>query len=52
MSNPTKNNIILYVSLFLILLFGFLGFIIANQHNQYDEYIEKAQNDIINKTNP
>lgn len=52
MSNPTKNNFILYFSLLLILLFGFLGFIIANQHNQYDEYIEKAQIDIINKTNP
>lgn len=48
MSNPTKSNLVLYLSIFLIFLFGILGFFIANQHNQYDEYINKAQDDIIN----
>lgn len=49
MSNPTRNIYVLYVSIICMIVFSLVGFFIANEHNQYDEYIQKSQIDILNK---
>lgn len=40
-----------YIALFISIIFSIIGFLFANHHNQYDEYIEKAQQDIWKKKN-